>query len=202
LNADGSRKRKNRSTHDLSFSITQKDASINERIDMSCYPDMVYGWCFSRIIHYLAALRHLNPRQRIYISKFDYSDAYKRISQSPGTCAATVVRFAEIAYIFLRMAFGGSPNPAAFSCFSETLTDVANELAMSRYHPSQGSSPTVKETHALIREVEEDNTEVAHAVLPALEVPVEGRSSNRDCFIDDIIDCHLGTAENLTRVRI
>jgi hypothetical protein len=199
LNADGSRKRKNRSTHDLSFSITQKDASINERIDMSCYPDMVYGWCFSRIIHYLAALRHLNPRQRIYISKFDYSDAYKRISQSPGTCAATVVRFAEIAYIFLRMAFGGSPNPAAFSCFSETLTDVANELAMSRYHPSQGSSPTVKETHALIREVEEDNTEVAHAVLPALEVPVEGRSSNRDCFIDDIIDCHLGTAENLTR---
>jgi len=199
LNADGSRKRKRRFTHDLSFSITQQDASINERVDMSRYPEMVYGWCFSRITHYLAALRYHHPGQRIYISKFDYSDAYKRMSQSPRTCAATVVRFAEIAYIFLRMAFGGSPNPAAFSGFSETLTDVANELAMSRYQPCQGTSPTVKETHATIREVEDDDTEVAPAVLPALEVSVAGRTSNRDCFIDDIIDCHLGTDENLAR---
>ena len=199
LNADGSRKRKNRATHDLSFSMTQEDASINDRIEMSCYPEMIYGWCLSRIMHYLAALRYQYPGQRIYISKFDYSDAYKRISQSPRTSAATVVRFADIAYIFLRMVFGGSPNPAAFSCFSETLTDVANELAMSRYQPSQGSSPTVKETHAMIREVEDENMEVAPAVLPALEVPIVGRTSNRDCFIDDIIDCHLGTDENLAR---
>ena len=199
LNADGSRKRKRRFTHDLSFSITREDASINDRIDMGRYPDMVYGWCFSRIIHYLAALRYHNPEKKIYISKFDYSDAYKRLSQSHQTCAATVVRFAEIAYIFLRMAFGGSPNPAAFSCFSEILTDVANELAMSKYHPSQGSSPTVKETHTVIREVEDKSMRVAPAVLPALEVSVVGRSSNRDCFIDDIIDCHLGSAENLVR---
>jgi hypothetical protein len=198
LNADGSRKRKRRFTHDLSFSITQQDASIKERVDMSRYPEMVYGWCFSRIMHYFADLRHHHPGQRVYISKFDYSDAYKRMSQSPRTCAATVVRFAEIAYIFLRMAFGGSPTPAAFSGFSETLTDVANELTMSRYQPYQGTSPTVKETHATIREVE-DGTEVAPAVLPALEVPVAGRTSNRDCFIDDIIDCHLGTDENLAR---
>ena len=199
LNADGSRKRKRRFTHDLSFSISRNDASINGRVNMSHYPEMIYGWCFNRIMHYLAALRHHHPGQKIYISKFDFSDAYKRMSQSPRTCAATVVRFAEIAYIFLRMAFGGSPNPAAFSGFSETLTDVANELAMSRYHPSQGTSPTVKEIHATIREVEDDNTEVAPAVLPALEVPIAGRTSNRDCFIDDIIDCHMGTDENLAR---
>jgi hypothetical protein len=95
---------------------------------MEKYPDMIYGWCFSRIIHYLACLRHRNPGVRIFISKFDFSDAYKRISHSPEAATSTVVRFGEIAYIFLtvRMVFGGSPNPAGFSCFSEMLIDLAN----------------------------------------------------------------------------
>jgi len=199
LSSDGSRKRKRRLTHDLSFALTNKNISINDRVDMSCYPEMIYGWCFSRIIHYIAALRYWNPGKRIYISKFDYSDAFKRLSQSSRTSAATVVRFGEIAYIFLRMVFGGSPNPAAFSCFSEILTDMANELAMSKYHPDQGSSPTVKQAYSVIRDVEDWETEVASAILPALEVPIQGRSSNRDCFIDDIIDCHLGTTEDLAR---
>ena len=199
LNADGSRKRKKRFTHDLSFSITREGASINDRIDMGRYPEMVYGWCFSRIIHYLAALRYHNVGKKIYISKFDYSDAYKRISQSHQTSAATVVRFGYVAYIFLRMVFGGAPNPAAFSGFSEMLTDLANELAMTTYSPNEGSIPTVKQKHSVIREVENEDTKIAPAILPAMEVPVKGRTSVRDCFIDDIIDCHLGTDENLAR---
>jgi hypothetical protein len=67
LKADGSRKEKNRFTHDLSFSLTTEDASINSRIDMTKYADMVYGWCFSRILHYLLALRFRNPGVRIFI---------------------------------------------------------------------------------------------------------------------------------------
>ena len=198
LKADGSRQPKNRFTHDLSFSITSNDASVNARVDMSKHPEMVYGWCLLRLLHYVAALRVRHPKVRIFISKFDYSDAYKRISQSPRASAASVIRFGEVAYICWRMVFGGSPNPAGFSGFSEMLTDFANELAMSEYSPNDFSSPTVKQSHLEVRETELEGTEFAKAIMPAFEVPTSS-TSFRDCFIDDIIDCHLETDENRGR---
>ena len=76
LKADRTRKVKNRFTHDLSYSISQDDSSINSRVEMNRYPDMVYGWCFQRILHYLSALRARHPEKKI-------SGAYKQISQSP-----------------------------------------------------------------------------------------------------------------------
>ena len=198
LKADGTRKVKNRFTHDLSYSINSEDASINARIDMSRYPDMVYGWCLHRILHYLAALRSKYPSEKIYLSKFDYSDAYKRISQSPKATASTVVRFGKIAYFCWRMVFGGSPNPAGFSCFSEMLTDLANEIAMSTYHPSMGGSDTIEPSHLIPKETEDPTAPIVGAIRPALSVSTK-LTSYRDCFIDDIIDCHLGTPANLER---
>jgi hypothetical protein len=211
IGSDGARKLKKRFTHDLSFSLTLDAASINDRIDMTKYPDMVYGWCLPRILHYLAALRSRNPGRKIFISKYDYSDAYKRISQDAETAAATVIRVDGIAYVCLRMVFGGSPNPAGFSGFSETLTDLANELAMSDYDPIvHGTSPSIKQTHLIFREQEGEGKlnggeqavaeeEVGEALLPALEVSTEQKESFRDCFIDDIIDCHLDSPSNRHR---
>jgi len=198
LKADGSRHPKSRFTHDLSFSITADDASVNARVDMSKHPEMVYGWCLLRLIHYIAALRVRHPGVRILISKFDYSDAYKRISQSPRSSAASVICFGEVAYICWRMVFGGSPNPAGFSGFSEMLTDLANEIAMSDYSPDDYVSPTVRESHLAVRETEEQDAEFAVAIMPAFEVSTRSKSI-RDCFIDDIIDCHLDTDENRNR---
>jgi hypothetical protein len=192
LKADGSRHPKSRFTHDLSFSITSKDASVNARADMSKHPEMVYGWCLLRLIHYIAALRSRRPGVRIFISKFDYSDAYKRISQSPRSSAASVICFGDVAYICWRMVFGGSPNPAGFSGFSEILTDLANEIAMSDYSPDDYVSPTVRDSHLAIRVTEEPGSIFEAAIMPAFEVPTRSNSI-RDCFIDDIIDCHLET---------
>ena len=198
LKADGTRQPKSRFTHDLSFAITAADASINARVDMSKHPEMVYGWCLLRVIHYLAALRARHPRVRIFISKFDYSDAYKRISQSPSASAASVIRFGEVAYLCWRMVFGGSPNPAGFSGFSEMLTDLANEIAMSSYSPNEFTSASVKPSHLEVRETEDKNADFATAIMPAFEVPTSSESF-RDCFIDDIIDCHLDTDKNRQR---
>jgi hypothetical protein len=205
IGSDGSRKLKKRFTHDLSFSLTLDEASINDRIDMTMYPDMVYGWCLQRLLHYIAALRYRNPGVKIFIAKYDYSDAYKRISQDAETASATVIRVDGTAYICLRMVFGGSPNPAGFSGFSETLTDLANELAMSDYDPIvHGTSPSIKATHLIFREDEspgdgEDGGPVGEAIMPAFEVATEAKESFRDCFIDDVIDCHLDTPMNRHR---
>jgi len=199
LRADGSRQPKSRFTHDLSFSITSEDASVNARVDMTKHPEMVYGWCLSRLLHWIAALRFRYPGVRILISKFDFSDAYKRISQSPRASAASVVLFGEVAYICWRMVFGGSPNPAGFSGFSEILTDLANEIACSDYSPDDFACPTVQTKHLEVRVTEEEDADFVEAIMPAFEVPTGSRSC-RDCFIDDIIDCKLDTAASSKRL--
>ena len=41
----GERVLKDRLTHDLSFWITQWEASVNKRIDLEQYPELIYGYC-------------------------------------------------------------------------------------------------------------------------------------------------------------
>ena len=75
------------------------------------------------------------------------------------------------------MVFGGSPNPAGFSGFSEMLTDLANEIAMSDYSPDDYASPTVRSSHLEVVETEEPNAPFAAAIMPAFEVPTSAISS-------------------------
>ena len=61
LKADGSRVEKHRLTHDLSYEITGKGISVNNQVDMSQYPEVIFGWCLPRIIHFVVALRLARP---------------------------------------------------------------------------------------------------------------------------------------------
>ena len=65
---------------------------------------------------------------RILISKYDYSDAYRRIAHSAEAATQTIAVVDERAYLSLRLTFGGSPNPPMWCMFSELVTDLANEL--------------------------------------------------------------------------
>jgi hypothetical protein len=87
LAEDGSQKVKYRLTQDLKFSLTEPGVSVNSRIDMDPYPEMFYGWCISRIIHFIVALRLHHPDKRIFISKYDYSDAYIRMAHAASAAA-------------------------------------------------------------------------------------------------------------------
>jgi hypothetical protein len=78
------------------------------------------------------------------------------------------------------------------------LTDLANEIAMSSYSPDDYTSPTVKSTHLQIRETEEQHARFEAAIMPAFKVPTSSNGT-RDCFIDDIIDCHLDSEESRGR---
>jgi hypothetical protein len=119
LAEDGSRKIKNRLTQDLLFSLTEPGISVNSRIDMDLYPEMFYGWCISRIIHFIVALRLSYPDRRIFISKYDYSDAYRRMAHAGSAAAQSITVLLAIAYIAIRLTFGGSPNPPSWCLFSE-----------------------------------------------------------------------------------
>jgi hypothetical protein len=76
LQPDGLRKLANRLTQDLSYAMSSDNASVNSRINMDEYTEMIYGWCLSRVVHYIVSLRLQYPGQKICISKYDYSNAY------------------------------------------------------------------------------------------------------------------------------
>jgi hypothetical protein len=82
-----------------------------------------------RILHVVASLRELYPEQAIFICKYDYSDAYRRVAHSPAATAQTIATLDGIAYVSLRLTFGGSPNPPTWCAISEIVTDLANEIA-------------------------------------------------------------------------
>ena len=195
---DGSRVSKERLTHDLSFSLTATDASVNKRVDMDLYPEMVYGWCLLRVIHFTVHLRGSHPGIPIFISKFDYSDAYRRISHAGRAAAQTILVVEDIAYLMLRLAFGGSPNPPCFCAFSETLTDLANEISCSDFVPGDFSIPTVEPDHLVPVPYHEPDDPFLAAIPPAFEIS-SSLDSRKDCFIDDVINVFLGTERNLRR---
>jgi hypothetical protein len=184
LEPNGDRKMKERLTHDMSFSITGEGLSVNDRVDMSAYTEMVYGWCLSRVIHYIVALRGAHPGKRIYIAKYDFSDAYRRVSFSAGASNQSILIVGEVAYVFLRLAFGGSPNPPAWCVFSEMVTDLSNYLPMDkRWNHREVKSPLAQCTEPIS---DEAGSPLAQARELSVGIPVttEGRS---DCFVDDII---------------
>ena len=196
MKADGERYLKKRLTHDLTYSITGDDVSVNARVDMAQYPEMVYGWCLFRVIHFIVWLRVRHPTLAIMACKFDYSDAYWKVSHAGRAAACTMLVVLRIVYVMLRLSFGGSPNPPTFCEFSELLTDLANELLAARIDPEEASSPTVDQSHVEPVTEYDDDEPFAAGIAPAVEVPTPV-TARVDCFVDDLILIFLATMANL-----
>jgi hypothetical protein len=158
---------------------------------------MIYGWCLPRLIHYIVSLRAAYPRKAILIAKYDYSDAYRRIAHSASAAAQTISTLGAFAYVYLRLTFGGSPNPPTWCNFSEIVTDLANEIMQcDEWDPSTLYNPDQSETPMPVRE--KDNEHYAPARQMAVSIPptIEGRV---DGFIDDLINVFLDVERNCAR---
>jgi hypothetical protein len=212
LDDQGKRVIKYRITQDLSYSETSKrdfdysnspnskkepQMSINSRIDMDQYPEMVYGWALPRIIHFVVALRLAGPERTIFIAKYDYSDAYRRMAHSALAVVQTITTCLLLAFVYFRLTFGGSPNPPTWCNFSEMVTDLANEISMCQdWDPEELRSPNQPVTPKPKRLA----SSIPHAPAREMAVfipPIE--SGKVDVFIDDLIDTYPDSPENLAR---
>ena len=202
LDEKGNRVIKYRMTQDLSFTSDRNapHRSINSRIDMTAYPEMIYGWCLPRILHYIVALRLAYPDLIIFICKYDYSDAYRRVAHSASAAAQTISIHALLAYISLRLTFGGAPNPPTWCMFSEIVTDLANEISQClAWDPAQVRSPA---------QLVAPPPKRLDATIPlrpgrkmAVAMPTQGPNSGRvDGFIDDLINVFIDTPDNCRRL--
>jgi hypothetical protein len=68
---------------------------------MEAYIEMIYGWCLLRVIHFIVTLQLAHPSLRVFIVKYNYSDAYRRVAHSPLAAAQSIIVSAGIAYITL-----------------------------------------------------------------------------------------------------
>jgi hypothetical protein len=110
--------------------LSQENCFVNSRIDMSQYNEMIYRGCLSRILHYIVALRLAYLNNSILITRYNYSDAYRRMVHAGKAAAQSIAVFNKVAYVALRLTFGGLPNPPTWCFFNEIVTDLANEIAV------------------------------------------------------------------------
>jgi hypothetical protein len=151
--------------------------SVNSRMDMTAYPEMIYGWCMPHILHYIIALWLAFPNTPVLIAKYDYGDAYRRVAHSATTGAQTISTCNDYAYIYNCLTFGGSPNPPTWCNFSKIVTDLANEISQCKdWDPDKLGSPDQPVTPTPIREM--PGVTIAKARPMAVHVP---NDSNKPC---------------------
>jgi hypothetical protein len=138
-----------------------------------------------------------SARQTIFISKYDYSDAYQRMAHSASAVAQTITACLAFAFVYFRMTFGGSPDPSTWCNFSEMVADLANEISMCKEwnqellrSPNQPATPEPKRLDASIPQAPAREMAV---IIPPIET---GRVN---VFIDNLVDTFPDTPENLAR---
>jgi hypothetical protein len=197
LDDKGSRVPKYRLLQALSFSLSKENASVNSPVDMAANNKMIYGWCLSHILHYVIALHQAYPNKWIFVAKYNYSDAYRRMNHAASAATQSIAVFGGVAYIALRLTFGGSPNPPTWCLFSELVTNLANEISLyvewdseTLQSPAQPEMPEPS--------TEPDNVPIAPARPLAVQIPV-GSTARTDGFINDLITVALDTEQNNAR---
>jgi hypothetical protein len=104
-------------TQDLSFLLSREDCSVNLSINMSKHNEMIYGWCISRLLHFIVSLCLAYPKQGILIAKYNYSNAYRCMVYKGQAAAQSIMVFNKLAYIALHLTLVGhlAPQPGASS---------------------------------------------------------------------------------------
>jgi hypothetical protein len=137
INEHGESVVKWRLTHDQSFRF-KSGTSVNSRVETDKLANCLYGNALRRFLHAIVLYRHRFPTAPLLIAKFDLKSAYRRthfsgISALQSIATSNGLRTSndeseEIAYVSLRLTFGGSPNTSEFSLILEIIADLSNIL--------------------------------------------------------------------------
>ena len=134
-----------RPTHDLSIDQSPNN-SLNSRLLRELLPELYYGWCFIRLLHYIHALRMADSSRPILIGKIDVKSAHRRCTLRGLITAMCITIIDGIALLILRQTFGGAFGPYDFTdIISEPATDLGNDLITCKdWDEKEICSPHVK----------------------------------------------------------
>ena len=119
---------KYRPTHDLSIDQSP-DNSVNHRLCREDFPELIYGFCLPRMLHYVHDLRLANPEDVILVSKIDIKLAHRRCIMRGDMAKMGITMMDDRAMLNLRKTFGGTFGPYFFTdIVSESATNLGNDL--------------------------------------------------------------------------
>jgi hypothetical protein len=120
---------KDRPAHDQSFTAQPGGKSINDQCVMELLTPCMFGHALLHIIHFILHLRTQFLQRMIFLQNVDFKSAHRRMHLSAGMAAKCVTVVRDLAYVSLRLPFGGRPCPSLWSDFLETITDLSNAIA-------------------------------------------------------------------------
>jgi len=191
----GHRIPKQRVTHDASFPSPSGDSVNNRTIEDLLLP-CIYGQCLRRILHGILKMRHDNPEQKIFMSKYDLDAAYRRLHVLPAQNLQCVTIIDKIAYIPLRLPFGVALGPSLYSTMSETIFDLTNDLLLDKtWNLNTLHSPILEN----LEPPQPLPDTIKFAEAKPLDVYIPSRDSFCDGYIDDFLSVGLDKNDNLAK---
>ena len=185
------------STHDQTFTLLAEIEFVNDLVDISQYPPMIFGHCIRRLIHQAISLRFHFPEYRILCVKWDFKAAYRRIHYHWTSASMCVVYLDGHMWMSLRLSFGGKVNPPIRCSVSETITDIANDLMNDpEFDPDSFYHPVFEKIIPLV--FLSPDIPLA-TVKPTMVLPPPRPHGFSDMFIDDRAGIVLDKDDNVFR---
>jgi hypothetical protein len=183
---DGSLDTKHWITHNQTFTVLEHGKSVNNLMDMTQYPPMIYGFSFLRMIHQAISMRHHFPNKRILCFLMDYKSAYRRLHYTGEAAQRASVYWDGYLYIWLHLTFGGASNPPAWCAISEVQTDLSNDiLADTSWKIEDLSQPSVPDVKLpMIEQLEDDIT--FRTPKPTMVLPPPREFGSSEVFLDNV----------------
>ena len=189
---------KKRLTHNQSYKFSS-GTSVNSRVIKDDLQDCMYGSCLFRVIHEILNMRARYPNSRVLLQKIDWKAAYRRSHLNWETAIQTITQSVEmdLAFLSLRLTFGGAPNPNFWGEISESTTDLANALLqLDDWDPTILASPIQHK----VPKVEENLDDAPFTQALPLAVSLDPNDKGKaDVYIDDITSVVADIENNAAR---
>ena len=195
INEEGKRVPKPRSCHDASFPMESGYSVIDDH-DLALLSPCQYGQCLRRIIHAILKIRYEFEDEIIYIIKYDFEAAYRRLHVFPQHAVLTTIVMKLLAFLLTRLPFGATCGPSRYSEISEALFDTANAIIEDEtWDPDELRSPHDDK----LQPAENLDMTIKFAKAKELDVKIPLREIVVDGYIDDSITVVLNKKGNLKR---
>ena len=129
-------------------------------------------------------MRVMPPETTIYLTKYDFDAAYRRVYVCPAHAVKTMIVINKRAYLFNRLPFGVEAGPSEYSTISEGIFDLANDLLDDpTWDPEIDHSPLKDELST--KKIPDRMIPFSRAKELCVDIPP--RKATCDGYIDDAI---------------
>ena len=193
---------KDRMTHDQSYKWGS-GTSVNSRVRKPELLPCMFGGCLRRLINWAVAARLKHPGCKILATKIDYASAFRREHLNWSTAIQTCTQFPllDLAFIALRLTFGGAPGPYEWGVMSETVCDLANAILLNNdWDPNNLHAPNPELVPT--EEFLDPEIPVKEGMELIVDIPVDARGFI-DLYIDDTIGLTVDIpgSDNILRLK-